>query len=128
MTPYQPTHTPTAALVLANGEVFYGDGIGHIGSAVGEVCFNTAMTGYQEILTDPSYALKSYALPFPMLETPARRLRMKKQAARALKQRPLAEFLEPLSQQRLIGALIRNWVIGWRRGKLSACPALILAR
>ena len=53
------THTqepPTGLLVLADGSVFYGQGCGHIGEAVGEVCFNTAMTGYQEILTDPSYA------------------------------------------------------------------------
>jgi len=65
MTTYQPTHKPTAALILANGEVFYGDGIGHIGSAVGEVCFNTAMTGYQEILTDPSYAAQIVCFTFP---------------------------------------------------------------
>jgi len=65
MTPYQPTRSPSAALVLANGEVFYGEGIGHIGSAVGEVCFNTAMTGYQEILTDPSYAAQIVCFTFP---------------------------------------------------------------
>ena len=65
MTPYQPTQNPTAALVLANGEVFYGDGIGHVGAAVGEVCFNTAMTGYQEILTDPSYAAQIICFTFP---------------------------------------------------------------
>jgi len=62
---YQPTRPHTAALVLANGEVFYGDGIGHVGSAVGEVCFNTAMTGYQEILTDPSYAAQIVCFTFP---------------------------------------------------------------
>ena len=65
MMPYQPTQNPTAALVLANGEVFYGDGIGHVGAAVGEVCFNTAMTGYQEILTDPSYAAQIICFTFP---------------------------------------------------------------
>jgi len=62
---YKPTRPHTAALVLANGEVFYGDGIGHVGSAVGEVCFNTAMTGYQEILTDPSYAAQIICFTFP---------------------------------------------------------------
>src|SRR5688572_7908371 len=46
----------TARLVLADGTVISGLGLGATGSAVGEVCFNTAMTGYQEILTDPSYA------------------------------------------------------------------------
>ena len=45
-----------AALVLADGTVFWGRGVGATGRAVGEVCFNTSITGYQEILTDPSYA------------------------------------------------------------------------
>ena len=48
--------TPTALLVLADGTVIEGFGLGATGAADGEVCFNTAMTGYQEILTDPSYA------------------------------------------------------------------------
>ena len=59
------TRTPTAVLVLANGEAFYGDGVGASGEAVGEVCFNTAMTGYQEILTDPSYAAQIVTFTFP---------------------------------------------------------------
>src|SRR5437899_8959023 len=54
-----------AALVLADGTVFWGRGIGAIGSAVGEVCFNTSMTGYQEILTDPSYAGQIITFTFP---------------------------------------------------------------
>ena len=48
--------TATALLVLADGTVLEGFGFGATGHAVGEVCFNTAMTGYEEILTDPSYA------------------------------------------------------------------------
>ncbi len=54
-----------AALVLADGTVFWGQGIGAEGEAVGEVCFNTAMTGYQEILTDPSYAGQIITFTFP---------------------------------------------------------------
>lgn len=54
-----------AALVLADGSVFRGRGIGAAGRAIGEVCFNTAMTGYQEILTDPSYAGQIIAFTFP---------------------------------------------------------------
>src|ERR1700735_5430019 len=54
-----------AALVLADGTVFWGQGIGATGQAVGEVCFNTAMTGYQEILTDPSYAGQIINFTFP---------------------------------------------------------------
>ena len=55
----------TGRLVLADGTVIAGRGLGAIGSAVGEVCFNTAMTGYQEILTDPSYAGQIITFTFP---------------------------------------------------------------
>ena len=58
-------HGATGALVLADGAVFYGEGCGPAGDAVGEVCFNTAMTGYQEILTDPSYAAQIICFTFP---------------------------------------------------------------
>lgn len=54
-----------AALVLADGAVFWGRGAGATGSAVGEVCFNTAITGYQEVLTDPSYAGQIITFTFP---------------------------------------------------------------
>ena len=56
---------PTALLVLADGTVIEGFGFGATGHAVGEVCFNTAMTGYQEILTDPSYMAQIVAFTFP---------------------------------------------------------------
>ncbi len=56
---------PTALLVLADGTALEGTGLGAAGSAVGEVCFNTAMTGYQEILTDPSYAGQIITFTFP---------------------------------------------------------------
>jgi carbamoyl-phosphate synthase small subunit len=55
----------TARLVLADGTMFEGRGFGAPAQAVGEVCFNTAMTGYQEILTDPSYAGQIVAFTFP---------------------------------------------------------------
>jgi carbamoyl-phosphate synthase small subunit len=55
----------TGVLALANGEVLQGIGCGHVGQAVGEVCFNTAMTGYQEILTDPSYMAQIVTFTFP---------------------------------------------------------------
>jgi carbamoyl-phosphate synthase small subunit len=55
----------TALLVLADGTVLEGFGVGAEGSATGEVCFNTAMTGYQEILTDPSYAGQIITFTFP---------------------------------------------------------------
>ena len=54
-----------AVLVLASGDIFEGIAIGAMGSAVGEVVFNTAMTGYQEILTDPSYCSQIVTLTHP---------------------------------------------------------------
>ncbi|HEY2661330.1 MAG TPA: glutamine-hydrolyzing carbamoyl-phosphate synthase small subunit [Caulobacteraceae bacterium] len=55
----------TGVLALADGTVFQGYGVGAVGEALGEVCFNTAMTGYQEILTDPSYMAQIVAFTFP---------------------------------------------------------------
>ncbi len=55
----------TAALVLSDGTVFWGKGLGATGTSVGEVCFNTSMTGYQEIITDPSYAGQIITFTFP---------------------------------------------------------------
>jgi len=55
----------TGVLVLADGGVLWGRGFGAVGSAVGEVCFNTAMTGYQEVMTDPSYAAQIVTFTFP---------------------------------------------------------------
>src|SRR5688572_4240412 len=60
-----PAARPTAVLVLNDGTVFTGHGIGAAGTAVGEICFNTSMTGYQEILTDPSYAGQIITFTFP---------------------------------------------------------------
>lgn len=59
-----PAHA-TACLLLADGTAFFGESIGHDGLATGEICFNTAMTGYQEILTDPSYAGQIITFTFP---------------------------------------------------------------
>ncbi len=56
---------PPAILVLADGTVFRGHGIGAVGSSVGEVVFNTSMVGYQEILTDPSYTRQIVTLTYP---------------------------------------------------------------
>ena len=55
----------TGVLVLASGEVVWGRGFGAEGQSVGEVCFNTAMTGYQEVMTDPSYAGQIINFTFP---------------------------------------------------------------
>ncbi|WP_343715067.1 glutamine-hydrolyzing carbamoyl-phosphate synthase small subunit [Inquilinus sp.] len=65
MTHTAPPPGATAALVLADGTVLWGRGIGATGKAIGEVCFNTSMTGYQEIMTDPSYAGQIVTFTFP---------------------------------------------------------------
>ena len=56
---------PNAVLLLADGTVFFGNGVGAEGKTAGEVCFNTAMTGYQEVLTDPSYMGQIITFTFP---------------------------------------------------------------
>ncbi|MEM9967749.1 MAG: glutamine-hydrolyzing carbamoyl-phosphate synthase small subunit [Pseudomonadota bacterium] len=60
-----PESHPTACLALADGSIFYGHGFGATGETVAELCFNTAMTGYQEIMTDPSYAGQIVTFTFP---------------------------------------------------------------
>lgn len=108
--------SPTAVLVLSDGTVFYGSGIGAIGHATGEVCFNTSMTGYQEILTDPSYAGQIITFTFPHIGnigTNEQDIECGKVAARGLVLRAdvtdpsnwrSKEHLEPwLKSQNLIG-------------------------
>ncbi len=63
--PYPVPENATGVLVLASGEVVWGRGFGAEGHAVGEVCFHTAMTGYQEIMTDPSFAGQIITFTFP---------------------------------------------------------------
>lgn len=61
----QQTEKPTALIALADGQLFYGRGFGATGTTVAELVFNTAMTGYQEIMTDPSYAGQVVTFTFP---------------------------------------------------------------
>src|SRR4029077_1006334 len=56
-----------AILALEDGSVFHGEGFGARASACGEVCFNTSMTGYQEILTDPSYKGQIVTMTYPLI-------------------------------------------------------------
>ena len=61
----QSSEKPTALIALADGQLFYGKGFGAAGVTVAELVFNTAMTGYQEIMTDPSYAGQVVTFTFP---------------------------------------------------------------
>ena len=65
MTTPETLNHPTACIVLADGSTFYGRGFGAQGKTAAELCFNTAMTGYQEIMTDPSYAGQAITFTFP---------------------------------------------------------------
>ncbi|MGE5563428.1 MAG: glutamine-hydrolyzing carbamoyl-phosphate synthase small subunit [Bacillota bacterium] len=70
MADVRPLHAPqpegaTGVIVFADGRTVWGQGFGAEGEAVGELCFNTAMTGYQEVMTDPSYAKQVIAFTFP---------------------------------------------------------------
>jgi carbamoyl-phosphate synthase small subunit len=56
-----------ALVALEDGTVFKGSGFGAVGNAVGEMCFNTSMTGYQELLTDPSYRGQIVAMTYPLI-------------------------------------------------------------
>src|SRR4051812_46313938 len=55
----------TAVLLLADGSRFFGQGVGSKGTNFGEICFNTGLTGYQEVITDPSYAGQIITFTFP---------------------------------------------------------------
>ncbi len=65
MSTARPSPRPTACLALADGTLFHGHGFGAPGTTTAELCFNTAMTGYQEIMTDPSYAGQIVTFTFP---------------------------------------------------------------
>jgi len=62
---YPQLRPPTAALILENGDTFWGSGLGSLKADVAELCFNTSQTGYQETLTDPSYAKQIITFTFP---------------------------------------------------------------
>ncbi len=63
--PARPPQGATGVVALADGTLFWGEGFGAEGEGLGELCFNTAMTGYQEVMTDPSYAAQIVAFTFP---------------------------------------------------------------
>jgi carbamoyl-phosphate synthase small subunit len=106
----------TAVLVLDDGSVFWGKGVGSEGQTIGEVCFNTSITGYQEILTDPSYAGQIITFTFPHIGnvganaednetvTPAARgLILRKRITEASNYRSESHLNDWLKRQNLIG-------------------------
>jgi hypothetical protein len=65
--PIFPPEMKQALIALEDGRVFHGEPFGAEGTAVGEICFNTTMTGYQEVLTDPSYRGQIVAMTYPLI-------------------------------------------------------------
>ena len=110
------SQTLSAALVLADGTVFRGRSIGAAGLAVGEVVFNTAMTGYQEILTDPSYCRQIVTLTYPHIGNTGTNAEDEESGrihAAALVVRDVPTLLSNWrSQESLTAYLSRNEVVG----------------
>ena len=122
-----PPKGVTAALVLADGGVLWGHGFGAAASATGEVCFNTAMTGYQEIMTDPSYAGQLITFTFPHIGNVGANdedIEAAAPAARGLILR--APITEP-SNFRAVGHLGR-WLLGHRLPGISGVDTRRLTR
>src|SRR5215472_326525 len=99
-----------AALALGDGSVWWGRGIGAHGTAIGEVCFNTSMTGYQEIMTDPSYAGQIISFTFPHIGNVGANpedIETTTPAARGLVVR--ADVTEPANYRAT--QTLRNWLV-----------------
>ncbi|HEY3696734.1 glutamine-hydrolyzing carbamoyl-phosphate synthase small subunit [Phenylobacterium sp.] len=126
----------TGVLVLADGTVLQGIGVGAAGSAVGEVCFNTAMTGYQEILTDPSYMAQIVAFTFPHIGNTGTNLddleQMSGSAATAARGAVFRDVPTPAANWRadsdLAGWMARRGVVGLAGVDTRALTRLIRRR
>ncbi len=137
--PAQPKGA-TGVLVLADGSVIWGRGFGAVGDAVGEVCFNTAMTGYQEVMTDPSYAAQIVTFTFPHIgNVGANREDVESAVEGAVGCVVREDVTEPSnfrSLERFTGWMERNGKIGLsgvdtraltRRIRLSGAPNAVIA-
>ena len=119
---------PTALLVLADGTVIEGKGAGATGVAIGEVCFNTAMTGYQEILTDPSYAGQIITFTFPHIGNVGTNDDDLESASLAAAAGVRGCVLRAASPSRRTGGPARISTTGSRRAASSLSPASTPAR
>ena len=130
----------TGVLVLADGTIVWGRGFGATGSAVGEVCFNTAMTGYQEVLTDPSYAAQIVTFTFPHIgnvgtndEDFESRVEgavgcvVREDVTRQSNFRSEAEFVEWMAKQGKIGISGVDTRALTRRIRLTGAPNAVIA-
>ncbi len=130
----------TGVLVLADGTIVWGKGFGATGSAVGEVCFNTAMTGYQEVMTDPSYAAQIVTFTFPHIgnvgtndEDYESRVEgavgciVREEVTRQSNFRSEAEFVEWMAKMGKIGLAGVDTRALTRRIRLSGAPNAVIA-
>ena len=120
----------TAALVLADGSVFWGRGIGASGAAVGEICFNTSITGYQEILTDPSYAGQIVTFHLSRISAMSAPILEDIESVDALRARPDCQRRpDPACQLARDTRSFDDWLKSWnliglaRHGYATASPA-----
>ena len=107
----------TGALLLKDGRVFNGFGCGYEGNTIGEVCFNTAMTGYQEIMTDPSYASQIITFTFPHIGNVGvnkqdTESRLNSCISGAIFSNPITSPSNWRSEQNLNDWLIKNKIVG----------------
>ena len=107
----------TGALLLKDGRVFNGFGCGYEGNTIGEVCFNTAMTGYQEIMTDPSYASQIITFTFPHIgnvgvNTKDSESKLNSFISGAIFSNPITTPSNWRSEQNLNDWLIKNKIVG----------------
>ena len=107
----------TGALLLKDGKVFNGFGCGYEGNTIGEVCFNTAMTGYQEIMTDPSYASQIITFTFPHIgnvgvNTKDSESKLNSFISGAIFSNPITTPSNWRSEQNLNDWLIKNKIVG----------------
>ena len=130
----------SARIVLADGTVLEGLGLGAVGAAVGEICFNTAMTGYQEIMTDPSYAGQIICFTFPHIGNVGTNLEDKEAETPAVRgiilRAPITEPSNYRAAQTLGEWLARRGIIGiagidtralTRRIRLQGAPNAVIA-
>jgi len=127
-TPSWAPELPTAMLVLADGTVIEGRGAGAAGSAVAEVCFNTAMTGYQEILTDPSYAGQIVTSPSRISAMSARTRKTWRISTRPPATGLSARCFAPTRPDRRATGRTATSTAGWSGAASLPCAASIHAR
>ena len=115
-------------MVFADGRVIWGRGFGAEGEAVGELCFNTAMTGYQEVMTDPSYAKQVIAFTFPAHRQCRRQRRGCRSGRRACAGLPRARDVDRAQAIIVRAKAFADWMGKWGRIGIAGVDTRALTR